>query len=58
MVATGILEYMLAIHIVITTISVAQTSMLYIVVDTAGELMAEEVGTTGRHSVCAKAEDL
>ena len=45
MVAIGISEFMHVIRIVITSISVAQTSMLFIVVDTVGELMAEEVGT-------------
>ena len=58
MVATGISEYMHAIHIVITTISVVQTSMLYIVGATAGELTAEEAGTTDVRSVCAKAKEI
>ena len=58
MVATGISEYMHAIHIVITTISVVQTSMLYIVGATAGELTAEEAGTTDVLSVCVKAKEI
>src|SRR5574344_9687 len=56
--ATGISEYMHAIHIVITSISVVQTSMLYIVAGTAGELTAEEAGTTDVLSVCVKAKEI
>ena len=57
MVVIGTSEFIHAIHIETTTISVVQISLLHIVEDTVGELMAEEVGTMVVLSACMKVKD-